>query len=280
MIKLEIPFLSLEQICDSGQCFRMQKEADGNYSLIASGRYLRAGQRERQLFLYCSQEEYETVWKFYFDLDTDYGRFLSAVKQDDPYLMEASQSGCGIRILRQDIWEMIVSFLISQQNNIKRIRGCIDTVCRKYGEEKRTDEGTLYYTFPTPEALSQVSEEEFRACGLGYRSRYLVKTAQMAAGGEIDLDALKKMDYLKARETLMLFSGVGEKVADCICLFALHHLDSFPVDTHIAKVLKEHYKEGFPFEEYKGFSGVLQQYVFYHDLIKGKKESGLPEVSR
>ena len=145
---------------------------------------------------------------------------------------------------------MIVSFLISQQNNIKRIRGCIDTVCRKYGEEKRTDEGTLYYTFPTPEALSQVSEEEFRACGLGYRSRYLVKTAQMAAGG------------------------------DCICLFALHHLDSFPVDTHIAKVMKEHYKEGFPFEEYKGFSGVLQQYVFYHDLIKGKKESGLPEVSR
>ena len=89
MIKLEIPFLSLEQICDSGQCFRMQKEACGNYSLIASGRYLRAGQRERQLFLYCSQEEYETVWKSYFDLDTDYGRFLSAVNQDDPYLLEA-----------------------------------------------------------------------------------------------------------------------------------------------------------------------------------------------
>ena len=119
MIKLEIPFLSLEQICDSGQCFRMQKEACGNYSLIASGRYLRAGQRERQLFIYCSQEEYETVWKSYFDLDTDYGRFLSAVNQDDPYLLEASQSGCGIRILRQDIWEMIVILKESADASIR-----------------------------------------------------------------------------------------------------------------------------------------------------------------
>lgn len=271
MIKLEIPFFSLKQICDSGQCFRMQKEADGSYSLIASGRYLKAEQRNQQIFLYCSQEEYETVWKTYFDMDTDYGRFQSAVKQDDAYLREASQTGCGIRILRQDIWETIVSFLISQQNNIKRIRGCIDTVCRKYGEEKKTDEGVSYYTFPAPETLSQVTEEEFRACGLGYRSRYLVKTAQMAAGGAIDLNALKEMDYGQSRQALMQFSGVGEKVADCICLFALHHLDSFPIDTHIAKVMKEHYKEGFPFEEYKGFSGVLQQYVFYHDLMKNKK---------
>lgn len=162
---------------------------------------------------------------------------------------------------------MIITFLISQQNNITRIRGCIDRLCKRYGEKKVSLDGMEYWSFPTPQQLGTATEEELRALGMGYRARYLVETTQSILKGEISLEKLYNMRYYRrAKQELMKLSGVGEKVADCICLFALHHMDAFPIDTHIRQVLEEHYKRGFPNRRYHGLRGIMQQYIFYYEL--------------
>jgi N-glycosylase/DNA lyase len=200
-------------------------------------------------------------------LDTDYQIYVDAVNPRDRYLCDAVQAGGGIRILRQDLWEMIVSFLISQQNNIVRIRRCIENICERYGEEKTARNQVSYYAFPTPEQLAAATEAELRECNLGYRAKYVLWAARAVSEGSIDLSAIQSMEYKQAREELLRIYGVGEKVADCICLFALHHLDAFPVDTHIRQALDAHYKRGFPNRRYKGMRGVIQQYIFYYELL-------------
>ena len=270
MVEKRLKDFSLEQICRSGQCFRMSRREDGLYQIIAGDRYLLAQQEEDLCRFYSSQEEYDTFWKSYFDLEKDYGEYKNTVGIRDKYLQEAVQLAGGVRILRQDLWEMIVSFLISSQNNITRIRRCIDNICREYGEEKRAQDGTTYYAFPKAEALACLAEDQLKECNLGYRSKYVVRTAKMVCQGEISLEKIKGMSYKKAKEELLKCYGVGEKVADCICLFGLHQLQAFPVDTHIRQALEGHYPKGFPKRRYKGFEGVMQQYIFYYELY-GKK---------
>lgn len=272
VVKIQVPNLSIEQISESGQCFRMNRLDEKRYCLTAFGNYLEMEQTEEELTLFCSWEEYDSIWRQYFDIDRDYGSCIAAVCGEDTYLAQAAAFGSGIRILRQDVWEMLISFIISQQNNIKRIRKCIETLCARYGE-KRCVEGLecignvrSYYTFPSAQALARATEEELRECNLGYRSRYIVNTSRSIVNGEVDLEALRSMEYGQAKEKLLKLSGVGGKVADCICLFGLHHLDAFPVDTHIRQVLDTQYPSGFPFEKYAGYAGVMQQYIFYFDL--------------
>ena len=171
---------------------------------------------------YCSQEEFVCYWVRYFDLDTDYEEYMKVANPRDKYLNAAIKAGDGIRILRQDLWEMIVTFLISQQNNIKRIRKCIETICRTYGEKKISSGGVEYYAFPTVTALSGATEEELRGCGMGYRAKYIAVTARMIESGEISLEKIYDMRYHRAKKELLKLCGVGEKVAECICLFALH----------------------------------------------------------
>ena len=226
MVVKEIPYFDLSEICDSGQCFRMERITENEFQIRAEDKYLRATQEGETVRFDCSEEEFETFWKYYFDLERDYGIYIEAIDPEDTYLKTAAELGSGIRILNQDLWEMIVSFLISQQNNIFRIRKCIDRISRRYGEEKRAADGTVYHAFPTAEALSQATEEE-----------------------------------------LLKLYGVGVKVADCICLMALHELSAFPVDTHIRQALEKHYPGGFPAKRYGGMEGVLQQYIFYYELI-------------
>ena len=285
MVTIENNCFSIPQICESGQCFRLDAVSEDTYELLAGSRYLKikirenpaeaAGREENanahthaygETILYCTQEEYETFWKEYFDLSVSYSDYIDQIDEQDDYLKSAAEFGSGIRILRQDTWEMIITFILSQQNNIPRIKGLIRTLGERYGERRETPDGRIYYTFPRAEKLSQATEEELRELKLGYRSKYICQTAKMIAGGEIDLDALKEMEYTEARTELMRLSGIGGKVADCICLFALHQMDAFPVDTHIKKVLECHYPDGFPFERYKGCAGVMQQYIFYYDL--------------
>lgn len=284
MVNITKDNFSIRQICESGQCFRLQRlegmymEQKGEnekdfvsekYALTALGRYLEIEQIGNQIFFDCTQEEFETIWRNYFDLEEDYGRIMGMIDPGDAYLLKAAAYGSGIRILCQDLWEMIISFIVSQQNNLRRIRKCIETLCQRYGEEKKLEDGRKYYLFPTPEALAKASVEELYACNLGYRSKYIHKTAMSVAFGEVDLEAIRQMDYKGAMNELCRLTGVGGKVANCICLFALHKTEAFPVDTHIQKVLKEQYAGGFPFERYGEYSGTLQQYIFYYDLKKG-----------
>ena len=273
MVTIENQCFSVSQICRSGQCFRLDPAGDGSYELIAGERFLKisadgAGAQGKTI-LYCSREEYESFWKEYFDMDTSYEKYLAGIDPEDEYLWAAAQFGSGIRILKQDVWEMIITFILSQQNNIPRIKGLIQAVSGKYGKKIETEDGRMYNAFPAPDELSSAAEEELRALKLGYRSRYICGTARMIASGEVDLEQVKKMDYLTARAELMRLPGIGGKVADCICLFALHQLDAFPVDTHIKKVVDSQYGGSFPFDRYKGCAGIMQQYIFYYDLKGG-----------
>ena len=267
MIAITNKNFSIEQICESGQCFRMARcgETD-KYSLIAFGKYLELRQEGDRIFFDCTQEDFDNIWKAYFDMDTDYAGIINSIDSVDRYLLSAADYGKGIRILRQDLWEMMISFIISQQNNIKRIRRCIRLLCERYGELRNTEEGTAYYAFPTPQALAEAAVEDLYDCNLGYRSRYVQHTANSVFHKEIDLEALYRMDYAAARNELLKLYGVGGKVADCICLFSLHKTEAFPVDTHIRKALAVQYPTGFPFEKYADYSGILQQYIFYYDL--------------
>ena len=267
MIRIKMPDTDLGQICESGQCFRMRNiNKEGEYEIIAGDKRLIISQKEDELIMDCAMDEYERFWKNYFDADTDYGKIKALADDTDPYLKRAVARGYGIRILKQDLWEMIVTFLISQQNNIPRIRKCIENICRAYGEEKLTETGESYYSFPTAKRLGILEEDALMECNLGYRSKYVVRTAKDIISGKFDLDAIMDMDYESSREELPKMYGVGKKVADCVCLFALHHVDAFPIDTHIRQVLDREYSEGFPFKKYAGYLGIMQQYIFYYDL--------------
>lgn len=258
---------SLEQICKSGQCFRMLQESDNLYSVIAGSRYLEVEQQGSSCIFHCDESEFEGFWKKYFDLDNDYSRYIAQIDAADAYLVDAAAFGSGIRILHQDLWEMIVTFLISQQNNITRIRRCINNICERYGEKRLTLTGKTFYAFPSPEALAGLKEDALMECNLGYRSKYVVRTAGVIASGAVQLEALSNMPYPEAREELLKLYGVGGKVADCVCLFALHHLQAFPIDTHINQALTNHYQSGFPSNRYEGYQGVIQQYIFYYELF-------------
>lgn len=266
MVTIENRRFSIPQICESGQCFRLDPTGGDTYELIAGDRWLGIRAGEEETVLSCPQEEYEEFWKSYFDLETDYQQYLDRISGDDLYLTEAARFGSGIRILRQDTWEMIITFILSQQNNIRRIKGLIRALSERYGTRCRKPDGTAYYAFPDVQSLAAASEEELREMKLGYRSRYICGAARMIAEGGVDLGSLPETEYARAREELMKLPGIGRKVADCICLFALHQMDAFPVDTHIQKALNAHYRDGFPFEQYQGCAGVMQQYIFYYDL--------------
>lgn len=251
--------MNLQQIAESGQIFRMKKYKDGYWVYKGKERVL-VTEIEGDFLFHCSEEKFRSVWYEYFDLDTDYSYIKSLVDQEDSYLMNAIRFGSGIRILRQDIWEVIIGFLISQNNNIPRIKKSIEKLCFTTEDEN----------FPTPEEMAKIPNETLRSFGLGYRDEYVKKMAEAVLSGELILSDLKRMDYEEAQKTLLKRHGIGKKVADCICVFGLHHLDAFPIDTHIKRILKEHYPDGFPFEKYHGYAAVMQQYMFFYEIAKKK----------
>lgn len=267
---------SLKEIAVSGQCFRMKQldrapEAiaaetapdDGvdYFEIIAADKKLHAAQCGSRFFFDCSESEFDAFWRGYFDLDTDYGKIIESIDTQDDYLKNAAACCPGIRILRQDPWEMLITFIISQQNNIPRIKKCVEAICEKYGEDRGG-----YHAFPPAEALAALAPDGLMELGLGYRSKYIVAAAREVVSGGLEPGELIKLDYDSARARLLQVYGIGKKVADCVCLFGLHHVEAFPIDTHIAQVLAAHYPQGFPFEKYAGYAGILQQYMFYYDL--------------
>lgn len=267
---LERDCFDITQIAESGQCFRMHEQSDGAYLVIANDRAIKVKQLDkRNVEFSCSQAELAEFWWEYFDLDTDYKGFIHAAPKEDLFLQEAVAFGYGLRILKQDLWEMIVTFMISQNNNIPRIRSSIEQLCACYGKEKNMKDGTQYHAFPTQEELKQVSLSELRAMGLGYRDQYVYEIART----EIPFEELQSADWTKAHNILTSFLGIGPKVANCICLFGLHHLEAFPVDTWIRKVVRENYNGVFPLERYEGFAGVIQQYMFYYGRAKRQKKT-------
>ena len=239
------------------------------YRVISSGHFLIVEQTGDEVTFHCPNDEF-AFWEHYFDLKTDYDTYIRAIDPMDDYLSRAAAFGSGIRILNQDLWEMMITFLISQQKTIPKIREAVEALAKKYGAKRTAalSDGSIrtYYSFPSPEELASASLDDLLTLKLGYRAKYICAAARQVASGAVDLEAVRHMDYAHAKAELLRLTGVGIKVAECICLFALHHIDAFPVDTHIRQMLDAHYPKGFPLKRYKGFAGVMQQYAFYYEL--------------
>lgn len=260
----------LKKIAESGQCFRVKEFTDGKFRFITGNNVLYISKKEEGLYeISCSHNEWESIWFSYFHLDRNYEEIRSRIGIRDKYLQTASQKGLGIRILKQDPWEMIVTFIISQQKTIPSIKSCVETLCLKYGNKLITPYEELY-TFPSPHQLALVSEEELRECKLGYRSPYLVDAAAKVSSGKIPLEDLYTKSDKKVFETLKQISGVGDKVSNCICLFAYGRTKLAPIDTWIKKVIEQEYKGKNPFPRYKDAAGIMQQYIFYYALTHKK----------
>ena len=260
-------YINLKQIAESGQCFRWKKMCPGRYFVISDGRAACFFQEKTGIRILCRSKD-EEYFRRYLDLDTDYGKVIEQIDEKDDFLIGAAQMGRGIRILRQNLWEMIISFIISQRNNIPRIMKSIDALCEKLGEQIVFDyegEHLVGYTFPSPEVIVGADLSEFK---FGYREKYIRQTAEDILEGKFDLEEVKDaVDEGKTpeqvKEMLKQLKGVGEKVASCIQLFGLHQLELFPIDTWIAKVEKMYYNGHFPVEKYKDTAGIMQQYLFF-----------------
>ncbi|HIZ55329.1 MAG TPA: DNA-3-methyladenine glycosylase 2 family protein [Firmicutes bacterium] len=257
----------LADILQCGQCFRFIRQADGSFAGVAQGRFLRVYQDGDRLYLENTDPEtFARVWAPYFDLSTDYAaikRFLSA----DPVLRRACQTVGGIRILRQDGWEATCSFILSQNNNIPRIQGIIDRLCRLFGEPADGPPGS--YCFPTAERLAQCSPEDLAPLRAGFRVRYLLDAARKFASQEIRTSRLYHAPYPEARAELMQICGVGPKVADCALLYGFARTEAFPADVWIKRALAEWYPDGFP-DWAKVFGGYAQQYLFHYIRTGGQ----------
>ena len=249
--------LDLDLTLDCGQAFRWKRNDDGSYSGVAGGYFLNI-HREGNKFIFknTTKDSFDNFWVNYFDLNKDYKKICETLKQDK-LLCSTIDEYYGIRILNQEPWEALCSFVISQQNNIKRIKLIIERLCSTYGE----DLGGGSYTFPTAERLARLTVDDFEALGTGYRAKYLERLAKDVASGEIDLQKIKSLDLEDARRELLKIYGVGIKVANCALLFGFGFYSACPVDVWMKRVM-EYYPDGLP-ECFKGIEGIAQQYLFH-----------------
>ena len=297
---------NLDHIFDCGQCFRWSRQPDGSYTGIAMGKPVNVSLKEvpagegsgadvsaepdgctsPRLDLVidnCSADDFEKIWRSYLDLDRDYGAIKSTLSESDEVMAKAISGGAGIRILKQELWETMVSFIISQNNNIPRIKGCIEKLARLFGEPAGEYGGVEYYNVPSPEVMAELTAEDPAPVRLGYRAPYLVETAkQVVAKGGIDAVAAELAAAgtpEEACEYLRGFQGVGPKVASCIALFGLGRLEAFPIDVWVRRVMNRLY--GIDEKDIKGMNayaaehfgvngGIAQQYLFYY--IRGLDE--------
>lgn len=267
----------ITQTFDCGQCFRFDPDPAGGVSGIAFGRRIRLEQPHADTLVIhgADRESYGQVWKHFLALDEDYG----AVKADiamkfAPYdkadiIGAAMERGGGIRILRQDPWETLCSFIVSQNNNIPRIKKIIAALSDTYGEKfecvTESGETALYSAFPTAEALACAGEEAIYALRTGFRAKYIYDAARRVAEGSTDLDAIAKLPTDEAAAELMKIKGVGIKVASCALLFGFGRTEAFPVDVWVKRVLEKYYPDGIDIAALGAYAGIAQQYLFYYE---------------
>lgn len=290
----------LRQIAESGQCFRMDEIGPGGcFKNVAGGRLLLARKIEEDTFYFsCSEEEFDTFWFWHFGLDLDYGEIrqqirAAAERDGNDQMIKAMQYGGGIRILRQDFWEAAVSYIISQNNSILRIKRAVDSLCRAAGQRIYIKDETLgveveEYTFPSLESLMALSSEELYQSAFFYRLDCFYSFVDQIRDGRLGPGKTERQDYLSARAALMEVYGIGPKVADCICLYGLNYPEAFPVDTWVRNTLLKWHNgpayEGLSkdaalraiirdhYDVYGKYKGIAQQYLFYYERQTGKRD--------
>ena len=269
---------NLKDIFECGQCFRWNEQEDGSYTGIWKENVVNV-KKEGEDYIFtgiCKSRNLEEEIKEYFDFNRDYEKLKKELSQIDDYMKESIKYGKGIRILNQDLWETIISFIISANNNIPRIKGIIERLSERYGK-KIEWRGKRYYTFPTPEELKDVTVEEYRKLGLGFRDIRLYETTKMILEGKVDLKELEEnSNTIEVREKLLTLSGVGPKVADCILLFStLKRFEVFPIDVWVRRVMNDLYIknedetkvnkkqiEKMAQDKFGNLAGLAQQYLF------------------
>ena len=263
-----------QHVFDCGQCFRRIRQEDGSYTGVVQGRVINV-KKENDLIIFdnTNKEDFENLWFDYFDLGRDYTKIKNKLRVMDEYLEKATEFGTGIRILQQDGWEMLISFIISANNRIPMIQRAINNLSERYGKFIGEYKGKKYYAFPTPEELSHVSVEDIRACQTGFRDKYIKSVVDYVTENKEDVLSYRKLSTDECVKELIKFNGVGPKVADCIALFGMQKYDTFPVDVWVKRVMEEFYVEEnlslpkirkFALDKWGDLAGFAQQYLFYY----------------
>ena len=266
-------------IFECGQCFRWNKEEDNSYTGVALQKILNIKKEDNIVYFNnATLDDFNNIWYKYFDLDRDYGLIKEKLRKMDKHLNEAVEFGSGIRLLNQDEWETLISFILSANNRIPMIKKAIENISMSYGDEIGEYKGKMHYSFPRPKKINSISEEGIKSCKTGFRAQYIKDTSFIVAYSEEDLYKYKNLNSEMCKKELLRFCGVGSKVADCIMLFSMSKFDVFPVDVWVKRVMEEFYiKEemnlnqirDYGIDQFKDLSGFAQQYLFYYAREKG-----------
>lgn len=257
----------LNETFNCGQCFRWNEKSENDFVGVAKGKVLEIIKNGKNIILKdVSGKEFKEIWFNYFDLGLDYDIPKKQISKLHPVLKKASEFAPGIRILQQEPWETLCSFIISQNNNIPRIKGIVERLCANFG--KRIKEN--YFTFPKAEVIANLTEDDLLCIRSGFRAKYILDAARKVYSNEINLNCIKRMPISEARAELMKIKGVGPKVADCALLYGLHMLKAFPIDTWMSKAMKEFFPD-LTREDFGEYAGIAQQYVFHYIRIKSSK---------
>lgn len=259
----DITSFNLAQTLDCGQCFRWEQVSPDEYHGVAYGKALTVSQQgQTVIFHNCTPADFESIWFDYFDLGTDYDEIKKELAQLHPVLKDAQQYAPGIRILRQEPWEALCSFIISQNNNIPRIKGIIKRLCETFGERLSSGD----YTFPTAEVLSKYTADDLAILKSGFRAKYIVDASQRVASKEVDLENIITLLTAQAREELIKIKGVGPKVADCTMLYGMGKTDCFPLDVWMKRAMQVLFPNLTP-QSFGKNAGVAQQYIFHYSRM-------------
>ena len=258
IILKKIKNFDLKKTFECGQCFRWNLDENGAWKSVVNEHEMTIRREDKNIILSpCTKKEFEDFWYNYFDLSRDY-EAINNILKNDSILDKAISFGNGIRILNQDPWETLCSFIISQNNNIPRIKGIVERLCENFGERINN-----YYSFPSAEVIAKLSIDDLSVIKCGFRAKYIIDAAKKVANGSINLEKLKNCDSDSAREKLMEIYGVGEKVADCTLLFGLSHINVCPKDVWIKRALSVLYDGKFP-KCAESYAGIAQQYLFFY----------------
>ncbi|MCR5341915.1 DNA glycosylase [Butyrivibrio sp. FC2001] len=250
----------------SGQCFRVKETEPGVFRFITGEHVLYIKESDskgdaKAFDISCSKKEWEKIWMPYFDMDRNYADICNREYGKHSFSDKAIDCGRGLRILKQDKWEMLISFIISQRKSIPAISSAVEAISAKFGT-KLDDE---IYAFPTSKQMAGATLDDLKECGLGYRAPYVYDAIRRANSGELDLEKLDDLDDEGLFEALMEVHGVGKKVSNCVCLFAYARMGRAPVDVWIARAIDEEFGGVNPFPEYGENAGIIQQYIFYYE---------------
>ena len=264
MIKT-IKNLNLRTIANSGQCFRMYEISNGIFDVLSADKFIRINVLDNNTFDFeCTAKEY-SFYEKYFDLEGKYEKYIKVCKNNDDFLKKCIDFSSGLRILRQDKFETIISFIISQRKSVKAIQTSIERLCKLSGK-KIVNKYGIYYSFPTAEQILKLNKSKLLSCGMGYRTDYIISFCKEYFAGNYDLDGFSKLSDELLIEKLLSIKGVGIKVASCVALFAYHRMSICPRDVWINRVIDKKYNGKIP-KEYEKYAGIIQQYWFNYTRI-------------